>query len=102
MYYHLDQIIDFDLGYLGYKQFLKEYIYEFDQNKLYYETVGKTNSRQFGFYREKKTILLDQRWIFKLQDGSVIRTKNLPFLSQLELEKSYGDRLNYLFNFLHV
>jgi len=102
MYYHLDQIIDFDLGYLGYKQFLKEYIYEFDQNKLYYETVGKTNSKQFGFYIEKKTILLDQRWIFKLQDGSVVRTKNLPFLSQLELEKLYGDRLNYLFNCLHV
>ena len=98
MYHNIDQSLDPSKGYLGYKQFIKEYIYQFDQNQPYYETKGKTNSGQFEWYTEKKIRLLDQRWIFKLSDDSVVRTKNLPFLSRMEFDKTYRDSLDYLFN----
>jgi hypothetical protein len=98
IYYNSDLILDANRGYLGYKQFLKEYIYQFDHNENYYTNVGKQNSGQFAKYTAKKVRLLDNRWIFKLSDSTVIRTKNLPFLSRLEFDKAYGNSLDYLFN----
>ena len=98
MYYNTDQIIDLDKGYLGYKQFLKEYIYQFDQNAKFYQSYGKVNSVQFGLYITKKIIMTDHRWILKLSDNSVVRTKNLPLLSRHEFEQTYGNQLDYLFN----
>ena len=98
MYHNIHQVLNPDLGYLGYKNFIKEYIYQFDGNQTYYQTKGKTNSGQFEWYTEKKIRLLDQRWIFKLSDDSVVRTKNLPFLSRMEFDKTYKNRLDYLFN----
>jgi hypothetical protein len=98
MYYHSDLILDRGRGYPGYKQFLKDYIYEFDQNSNYHANAEKQNSGQFMVYTHKKIRLLDNRWIFKLSDSTVIRTKNLPLLSQLEFDNAYGNSLDYLFN----
>jgi hypothetical protein len=98
VYHHSALILDRGRGYLGYKQFLKEYIYQFDQNEHYYANVGKQNSGQFIIYSNKKIRLLDNRWIFKLADNTVIRTKNLPFLSRIEFDDAYGTSLDYLFN----
>lgn len=98
MYHNTDLILDRGRGYLGYKQFLKEYIYQFDHNKNYYANAGKRNSGQFITYSNKKIQLLDNRWIFKLSDNTVVRTKNLPFLSRIEFDKAYGTSLDYLFN----
>lgn len=98
MYYNGNLILDRQRGYLGYKQFLKEYIYQFDHNENYYTNVGKQNSGQFSAYIAKKIRLLDNRWIFKLSDSTVVRTKNLPFLSRIEFDKAYGTSLDYLFN----
>ena len=98
MYHNTDQILDRRYGYLGYKQFLKEYIYEFDKNENYYTNAGKQNSIQFSAYINKKIRLLDLRWIFKLSDSTIVRTKNLPFLSRIEFDNAYGNSLDYLFN----
>lgn len=98
MYYHSDMILDRDRGYSGYKQFLKDYIYKFDQNEQYHANAEKQNSGQFMIYTNKKIRLLDNRWIFKLSDSTVVRTKNLPLLSQIEFDNAYGNSLDYLFN----
>lgn len=98
VYYNTDQIINLSKGYLSYKHFLKEYIYQFDQNTEFYQTYGKVNSMQFVLYIEKKIVMNDHRWIFKLSDNSVVKTKNLPLLSKTEFNLAYGTSLDYLFN----
>jgi hypothetical protein len=37
--------------------------------------------------------------MFKLSDGTVIRTPNLPLLSKKEFQAEHGSTLDYLFNF---
>jgi len=86
------------MHYSSYKQFLKDYIYEFDKNKWYYKNKTKANSKQIGFYRRKKTALQDTRHIMILGDGTRIRTDNLPLLSEKEYRTQFGDSLEYLFN----
>ena len=98
VYHNTDCIIDLSKGYLGYKHFLKEYIYQFDQNTDFYQNYGKVNSIQFNLYIEKKIVMTDNRWICKLSDNSVVRTKNLPLLSKNEFDQAYGNQLDYLFN----
>ena len=86
--------------YQSYKQFLKDYIYNFDHNKTYHENKQKENSNQLSLYRDKKMILQSTRYIMLLSDGTRIRTDNLPFLSEIEYRKKYGNTLDYLFNTL--
>lgn len=93
-----DQILLPGKDYHHYKQFLKDYIYQFDRNLEFCQTATKRNSGQFLIYIQKKMQLLDCRWIFKLSNDTVVRTKNLPLLSQLEFEAAYGNSLDYLFN----
>jgi hypothetical protein len=98
IHYNTDVIINYDSGYRGYKQFLREYIYQFDKNEARYNKSGKVNSAQFALYINKKTIMTDSRWILKLSDNSVVRTKNLPFFSKKEFDQAYGSSLDYIFN----
>jgi hypothetical protein len=44
--------------------------------------------------------LQNQYWMFKLDDNTIVRTKNLPFLSQLEFRAEHGQNFDYLFNFI--
>jgi len=97
MWYNTDKIIP-DNDYSTYKQFLKQYIHSFDSNDNYLRYARKVNSPQFIFYVRKKTALLDQQWIACLTDNTIIRTPNLPLFSKLEFDRTYGDRLDYLFN----
>jgi len=98
IHYNTDVIINYDAGYRGYKQFLRDYIYRFDNNKDRYDKSGKVSSVQFALYINKKTIMTDCRWILKLSNNSVVRTKNLPFFSKKEFDQAYGSSLDYLFN----
>lgn len=98
MWHHSDQIITDVNDYRSYKKFLRQYIYKFYHNENYLHNSAKINSLQFQFYRLKKTELLDLRWIGILEDATVIRTKNLPFLSEKEFRAQYGHSLDYLFN----
>lgn len=98
MYYNIDQVI-LNNDYCSYKQFIKKYIYDFDHNDTHYSLARKVNSPQFTWYTRKKIELLGQQWIAYLDDGSSVRTPNLPFFSELEFKKTYGDSLEYLFNY---
>ncbi len=96
-----DPMISFDdpNDYNTYKKFLRRYIHAFDNNVDYLENYSKINSIQVSFYRIKKLNLLDQRWVAILEDGTMIRTKNLPLFSFSEFNDKYGSSLDYLLNF---
>lgn len=85
-------------NYHSYKQFLKEYIFEYDKNEIYRKFKTKVNSFQTLLYGAKKIILQDNRYIILLEDGTRIRTDNLPFLTEKSYRDKFGDSLNYLFN----
>ena len=95
-FYNIDQIIP-NKDYSSYKQFLKDYIYKYDQNNDYYTQKQKENSKQTTLYKNKKMILQSSQYLMILSDGTRIRTDNLPFLSELEYRKKYGNSLDYLF-----
>jgi hypothetical protein len=98
MWHNINQIIDND-NYASYKQFMKRYINGFYANDQYLKLASKVNSPQFIWYTRKKTELLGQQWIAYLEDGTAIRTPNLPFFSKYEFLTTYGDSLGYLFNY---
>lgn len=98
MWHNTDKIIA-GQTYNTYKQFLKQYIYEFDGNENYRLSAMKMNSFQFRWYTRKKTALFGKQWIACLTDNTTVRTKNLPLFSKLEFDQTYGDSLDYLFNF---
>lgn len=85
-------------GYHTYKQFFKDFIFEYDKNKNYNKSKTKTNSFQVTHYRKKRLYLQDNRYIAILSDGSRIATPNLPLLSEQEYRAKYGNSLDYLFN----
>ncbi len=98
MWHNIDRII-VNENYYSYKQFIKQYIHEFCPNDTYLELARKVSSPQFTWYTRKKVELLGQQWIAYLDNGSAVRTPNLPFFSELEFKKTYGDSLEYLFNY---
>ena len=97
MWHNIDQVIDNE-NYASYKQFIKQYIHRFYPNDDYLALARKVNSPQFTWYTRKKTELLGQQWIAYLEDGTAIRTPNLPLFSEREFKNTYGDSLEYLFN----
>jgi hypothetical protein len=96
MYFNQDKIID-SADYKTYKQFLKDYIWEYTQDNYYRDHKTKVNSRQLSSYRKKKIFLQNQQHILLLSDGTRIRTANLPLISEREYRQQYGDSLDYLF-----
>jgi hypothetical protein len=96
MFYNTDKIIP-NSDYVSYKQFLKDYIYEFDGNADYHKNKRKENSSALISLREKKLIFQSTTYIMLLQDGTRIRTPHLPLISEREYRQTYGDSLNYLF-----
>jgi hypothetical protein len=101
MWHNIDKIIEPGQEYKTYKKFLRRYVYDFYKNLDYLENTSKINSKQFRAYLSKKIELLDLRWICILEDATVVRTKNLPLLSQKEFVDAYGNSLDYLFNQPH-
>jgi hypothetical protein len=99
MYFNTDKLIGDT--YTTYKQFLKQYIYMFDGNQDFLHNGRKVNSIQMPLYQIKMMALQNQYWIFKLSDNTIVRTKNLPFLSQLEFRNEHGQNFDYLFNFIN-
>ena len=95
-FFNIDKLIA-NKNYNSYKQFLKDYIYQYDQNKDYHTQKEKENSNQLALYRRKKMILQSTEYIMILSDGTRIRTDNLPFISEFEYRKKYGNTLDYLF-----
>ena len=97
MYYNTDKIITTN-NYNSYKQFIKEYILEFDQNQYYHQHKCKENSGQLQLYTRKRDILKNCQTIMWLSDGSRVFVDSLPFLSESIYKEKYKGSLNYLFN----
>jgi hypothetical protein len=96
-YYNINILIK-NQKYSSYKQFLKDYIYNYDKDLNYKINKEKVNSGQLNLYANKSSVLKSLTSIMLLRDGTRIRTKNLPLFSQIEFEKQYGNSLDYLFN----
>lgn len=96
-YYNTDKIIVKN-DYISWKQFLKDYCYEFDHLDTWWRTHKKLGSTQIIDYNLKKLALMDRRWLMLLNDGTRISTPNLPFFSAREFENCYGSTLDKLFN----
>jgi len=101
MWHNIDKIFEPGQEYKTYKKFLRQYVYDFYKNLDYLENSSKMSSMQFQAYQYKKIELLNLQWICILEDATVIRTKNLPLLSQKEFVDIYGNSLDYLFNQPH-
>jgi len=98
MWHNTNQILANE-SYASYKQFMKKYIHRFYPNDDYLKLARKVSSSQFAWYTRKKTELQGQQWIAYLEDGTGIRTPNLPLFSQQEFTNTYGDSLEYLFKY---
>jgi hypothetical protein len=98
-WHNIDQLIDGQQDFKFYKNFLKRYIYQVYKNQNYLKNYIKSSSKQSLFFIQKKIKLMDLHWIFKLDNNIDVRTKNLPLLSKKEFDQTYGNSLDYLFNF---
>jgi hypothetical protein len=96
MYFNTHKIIP-NNNYNSYKQFIKDYIFEFDRNKFYQQHKCKENSGQLMLYTRKKDILKNQQAIMWLSDGTRISVDTLPFLNESIYRNKYGHSLDYLF-----
>lgn len=85
IYYNLDKLAKPD-NYASWRQFLKDFCFEFDGFDVWRQNKKKFHSGQIGIYTVKKQILLDHRNLMLMSDGSVIKTPNLPFLSQQDYQ----------------
>jgi hypothetical protein len=97
IYWNINNIMP-SANYSSWKQMLKDFCFEFDGLEDWYRTKTKFHSIQFAQYAHKKIVLNDQRYIFILENGDLVRTKNLPFFSHREFENKYGKSLDYIFN----
>jgi hypothetical protein len=86
IYYNTNLIMQGN-SYTHWRQFIKDYCYEFDGLKNWAETHKKINSVQIIEYHYKKLALLDRRWLMIDSHGQSIATPNLPLLSKTEFEK---------------
>ena len=97
IYFNLEKILP-NSNYASWRQFLKDYCFEFDGFESWRQNKTKFHSLQIVMYQRKKQILNDKRWLMLLEDGTRIHTKNLPMFNLNEYKSTYQDSLNYLFN----
>lgn len=83
IYFNIDRIIESD-NYAVWKQFLKDFCYEFDGFDNWRRTKIKFSSAQTRIYGLKKQAINNQRALLWLEDGSAVSLKNLPFFSAKE------------------
>lgn len=97
IFYNVDLLIQ-NNDYASWRQFLKDYCFEFDQLATWRSTHRKITSRQLLDYSLKQMLIKDKRWLMILEDGTRVSTPNLPLLSEFEFRKHWGSELDYLFN----
>lgn len=96
VYFNLDRLIHTD-NYASWRQFLKDYCYEFDGFDDWRTNKTKFNSSQVVFYNAKKRILNDLRNLMLLEDGTRVATQNLPLFSQREWA-AIASKYQYVFS----
>jgi hypothetical protein len=97
IYFNLEKILP-NSNYASWRQFLKDYCFEFDGFDSWRKNKTKFHSLQLLSYQQKKEILNDKRWLMILDDGTRIHTKSLPLLNRNEWISTYQNSLEYLFN----
>lgn len=85
-YYNIDRLL-YSRDYESWKQFLKDYCYDFDGFADYRVNKSKFHSHQLILYTLRKSILADARNLMILDDGTQVSTPNLPLFSQSEWNK---------------
>lgn len=85
-------------GYHTWKQDLKNYCASIDGFTSWCRDKRKINSGQLHIYANKKRVFKDLHWLFILDDGRRIFTPNMPLFSITELEETYGNSLDCLWN----
>lgn len=96
IYFNLEKILPHS-NYASWRQFLKDYCFEFDGFDSWRQNKAKFHSVQIKHYQEKKQILNDKRWLMILEDGSRIYTPNMPLLNHKDWTNKYQNSLDYLF-----
>lgn len=94
VYHHTHQLGNFD----SFKNFLKSYIYEFDNDLEFREQSTKVVSTQLSNILSKLEMIKDLNWIFALDNCTVASTDNLPLLSSIELDRAFGNQFDDSFN----
>jgi len=97
IYFNRDKIIP-NNDHTQWRQYLKDFCFEFDHLKDWYQDKTKFHSTQIQCYLQKKIVLNNKRYMFILDNNQIIQTSNLPFLSKLEFDNKYNTQLDYLFN----
>jgi hypothetical protein len=97
IYFNRDKIIP-NNNHLQWRQYLKDFCYEFDHLDNWYQNKTKFHSIQLYHYTQKKIAINNKRYIFILDNNQFVATHNLPFLSQHEFDNKYHTQLDYLFN----
>jgi hypothetical protein len=98
VYFNLDRLVLND-NYATWKQFLKDFCWQFDGFDHWRVNKTKFHSVQAHIYCEKKLILNDARYIMLLDDGSRVSTHSLPLFSAIEWE---NNRSYYEYAFRHT
>lgn len=97
MFHNIDQIVTSD-SFSSYKGFLKQYIFDFDHNRYYFDHKVKVADPQLMNFGRAQIAMDDLVYALLLCDGTRIRTRNMPLLSEREYRNTYGHSLDYLFN----
>ena len=95
-YYNINSLFA-STSWKSYKQCLKNFIYDYHADDDYRDNKCKENSAGALIFHMKKLLLTSKEEICTLSDGTSIKTKNMPFLSQYEYRQKYGHQLDYLF-----
>jgi hypothetical protein len=95
IYFNIDKIICSD-NYASWRQFLKDFCFQFDSFEHWKINKSKFGSGQLEIYTKKKQILNDSRNLMILSNGERVTTPNLPLFSQLEWD-CIKEKYQYVF-----
>jgi hypothetical protein len=83
IYFNVDNIIS-SPDFATWRQFLKDFCYEYDGFDDWRVNKTKFNSSQMQVYTDKKQILNNARSLMVLANGQIVATPNLPLFSLQE------------------
>lgn len=97
-FYHRTESLIPRPDWTSYKISFKQFIFDYFPDQYYFNNKSKENSGGYTIFCNKSALLNKKEEICMLDNGTVIRTTNLPFLSCWEYRQQYGNTLDYLFN----
>lgn len=83
--------------YTSYKQDLKDYIFAFYPDTVYYKHKTKSVGTQLKNYNNKRLALTNSDYLMMLDTGERVRLPLMPFFGWKDFQNMYGNRFDYLF-----